>query len=172
MEVKIIDDFLDQSTFENLESLIMGNEFPWYFNDAVVLKDEEGEEFQLIHIFYKDMSEGYQVVHSSSFEFLSPIVRKLKSKVLLRVKANLLTRTPDHVVHALHTDISEMAEYEHFYTSIFYMNTNNGFTKFAEGTTINSIANRMIIFPGSMRHQGTTCTDQQRRVVINFNFFI
>ena len=50
------------------------------------------------------------------------------------------------------------------------MNTNNGYTKFEDGTTVKSEANRMVTFPASMRHLGTTCTDQKIRVVINFNY--
>ena len=56
-------------------------------------------------------------------------------------------------------------------TSIFYINTNDGYTKFEDGTKIESIANRMITFPANINHTGTSCTDEQTRVVINFNYF-
>ena len=56
-------------------------------------------------------------------------------------------------------------------TSIFYVNTNDGYTLFEDGTKVESVANRMLSFPANMRHTGTTCTDQQIRIVINFNYF-
>ena len=56
-------------------------------------------------------------------------------------------------------------------TSIFYVNTNNGYTKFEDGTKVESVANRMLTFPANMKHIGTSCTDEQTRVVINFNYF-
>ena len=56
-------------------------------------------------------------------------------------------------------------------TSIFYMNTNNGYTKFEDGTKIESVANRLVSFPSNMKHKGTSCTDEKTRVVINFNHF-
>ena len=56
-------------------------------------------------------------------------------------------------------------------TSIFYVNTNNGYTKFEDGTKVESVANRMVIFPSNMKHIGTSCTDEKTRVVINFNYF-
>ena len=30
---------------------------------------------------------------------------------------------------------------------------------------------RMVIFPANIKHTGTTCSDEKRRVVINFNFY-
>ena len=107
------------------------------------------------------------MVHSPSFQILVPIIEKLKSKILIRVKANLLTQTPDIIENKLHIDRSP---YERQSTSILYMNTNNGYTKFEDGKIVKSKANRMVTFPASMKHTGTTCTDQKIRVVINFNY--
>ena len=56
-------------------------------------------------------------------------------------------------------------------TSIFYVNTNNGYTEFEDGTKIESVANRMVTFPTNLKHRGTSCTDEKIRVVINFNYF-
>ena len=166
-EVKIIDDFLDQSTFKNIHNEIMGDAFPWYFNDSIDFISGEGERFQFVHAFYIDVSEGYQMVHSASFQSVVPIIEKLKSKILIRVKANLLTQTSNIIENKFHIDRSP---YERQCTSILYMNTNNGYTKFEDGTIVNSKANRVVTFPSGMNHLGTTCTDQKIRVVINFNY--
>ena len=56
-------------------------------------------------------------------------------------------------------------------TGIFYMNTNNGKTIFEDGEEIDSVENRMVIFPASKRHAGTTHTDTICRCLINFNWF-
>ena len=164
MEVKVIDNFLDQSTFENLERELMGTEFQWYYLPHVDYPDEEGMRFQFTHSFYKDDQP-----RSDWFDKMLPLIDKLESKVLFRIKANLLTRTLDREVNTFHTDIPDQWN-KHFYTSIFYINTNNGYTKFEDGTIVKSKANRMVTFPASMNHTGTTCTDQKIRVVINFNY--
>ena len=57
-------------------------------------------------------------------------------------------------------------------TSIFYMNTNNGCTVFEDGTEIKSVANRVVTFPRSTKHAGTTCSDENVRILINFNYII
>ena len=55
-------------------------------------------------------------------------------------------------------------------TAVFYINTNNGYTEFEDGTRSESIANRMVTFPANLKHRGTTCSDEKTRIVINFNY--
>ena len=94
---------------------------------------------------------------------------------ILRIKANLLTRTPNIVKNTFHVDIDNLENssetIKQWTTSIFYMNTNNGYTKFEDGTKVESVANRFISFPANLKHTGTSCTDEKTRVVINFNYF-
>ena len=52
-----------------------------------------------------------------------------------------------------------------------YLNTNDGYTVFEDGTQIESVKNRILIFKTSLKHTGTNCTDQKRRVLINFNYY-
>ena len=59
---------------------------------------------------------------------------------------------------------------EGWYTSIFYLNTNNGYTYFEDGSKVKSIANRFVIFPCYMSHGGASCTDNDNRVVLNINY--
>ena len=59
------------------------------------------------------------------------------------------------------------------YTALYYINTNNGCTKLKNNgrvKRVQSIENRMVVFPANIQHQGITCTNKSRRVVINFNF--
>jgi hypothetical protein len=61
-------------------------------------------------------------------------------------------------------------DHENLTTAIYYVNSNNGYTKFKSGEEIKSLENRLIVFKCNLLHSGTTCTDEKRRVVINFNF--
>ena len=58
-----------------------------------------------------------------------------------------------------------------FKTSIFYVNTNNGYTEFEDGTIVRSIENRFVEFSGDTLHRGVSSTDVKKRIVINFNYF-
>ena len=55
-------------------------------------------------------------------------------------------------------------------TGIFYLNSNDGYTHFNGGKRVESVANRMVIFPRETMHSGTTSTTDHRKV-INFNWF-
>ena len=51
--------------------------------------------------------------------------------------------------------------------SIFYINTNNGYTYFETGEKIKSVENRLITFDNKLKHYGTTSTNTQTRIVLN-----
>ena len=54
---------------------------------------------------------------------------------------------------------------------LFYLNTNNGFTRLKNGTKIDSIENRGLYFDAGEEHNSSTCTNMDRRLNINFNYF-
>ena len=53
---------------------------------------------------------------------------------------------------------------------LFYLNDNNGETHFKNKKVLPK-ANRAVFFNPSESHSSSLCTDQNRRVVINFNYF-
>ena len=180
--MKIEDDFLEQKEFDELQTLMKVNwtqwevegqtTFPWFYLDGIDYKDEPGnvDKFQFCHTFYDNATP-----RSNFIETLNPILNKIKPFSIWRIKANLLTRTPNIVENTFHVDIGDLEntpeKLKQWTTSIFYMNTNNGYTKFEDGTKVESVANRMVTFPANMKHRGTSCTDEKGRVVINFNYF-
>ena len=165
--MKIEDNFLDQEKFDELQILMMGKDFAWYYNDTIDYKRQK-DKFQFTHMFYDEAAPRSSFINqiNSIFEIIDPIS-------LIRIKANLLTRTSNIVENAFHTDKSILPEekLKHLTTSIFYMNTNNGYTEFESGERVESVANRMIVFPANLKHRGTSCTDEKIRIVINFNYF-
>ena len=86
-------------------------------------------------------------------------------KSLIRIKANLYTRTNTIEHHADHTDLP----FEHK-TALFYLNNNNGLTVLEDGTKVESVENRLLLFDGSKKHHSTSSTDSVR-ININFNYF-
>jgi hypothetical protein len=55
-------------------------------------------------------------------------------------------------------------------TGILYLNDNNGYTVFEDGTRVQSAANRFVEFDASLRHTGASCTDAPYRLVLNLNW--
>ena len=165
--MKIEDNFLDQKIFDEVQALMIGWNFPWHYYDGGEF--EHTNYFMFTHMFY----EGAGAL-STYCENVRPIVEKIKLISIRRIKANLLTRTPKIVEKIFHVDMPDTMSEEklkQWTTSIFYMNTNNGYTEFEDGTKVESVANRMVTFPADLKHRGTSCTDEKTRIVINFNYF-
>jgi len=165
MTIKIQDNFLDYQQFFLLKSSILNPNFPWYLNDSVITPTEtkfadESETYQFTHTFFSDNS-----IKSSWYQFLTPILDKIDYESILRIKANLLPRTDSSELQPFHCDNS----FDHK-VSIFYLNSNNGFTIFENGDKVESLENRLLTFSGSWLHSGTTCSDKNARILINFNY--
>ena len=84
---------------------------------------------------------------------------------LLRIKGNFYPHTETLREHAPHTD------YKFSHTGALYsLNTCDGFTKLYDGTKVDSVANRILIFDASTSHNSSTTTTSAGRFNINFNF--
>ena len=163
---EIIDNFLDESSFTILKTTMLSNDFPWYYNAGVLsLSDTRINQYQFTHTFYNNHS-----VFSQFFEVVTPIIKKINPVALMKVKANLNPRTEEIFEHGYHTDYDNPPLNQR--TAVFYLNTNNGLTIFEDGTKIESVENRLVSFKTPLLHTGTTCTDINRRVLINFNYII
>jgi len=96
-------------------------------------------------------------------------------RTMLYVPANKedwVRKAPKYGADALILDIEDSNAPKNINTSIFYLNTNNGITIFEDTKEeVESVSNRMITFPGYLRHTGTTATDKPHRILININYF-
>jgi len=160
---KIIDDFLNESDFLKIKESLLSDEFPWYYNkvlDRTLVSLESKEyNFQFTHNFYKDGNPS-----SNAVFLLDPIINKISPKTILRIKANLNVKTEKIIEHGHHVDFDDCT------TAIFYVNSNNGKTIFQNGSVVESLENRLLIFNSNLMHSGTTCTNENVRCVINFNY--
>ena len=109
---------------------------------------------------------------SNDYSLFDLVQQKLGVSRLERIKANLNPKTFFHRKGGFHTDQRSLSEGvpQHQKTAVFYVNTNNGWTEFKKGGKVKSVANRIVIFDSNLEHTGVTCTDEKRRVVINFNY--
>ena len=167
--IDIKDNFLPLREFEQLHSGFLRWDFPWY-TSKVVNDNEQNDMFnmQFIHFFYERYSPlGDQI------SMLQPIFQRLQPIAIFKIKANIMPNQGKIIEHGYHHDVTDSEFHpikDHMKTSILYMNTNNGFTKFEDGTIIESVANRFVTFPNHTEHTGTTTSDSDYRLVINFNY--
>ena len=167
--MEVYDDFLPEHQFKNFDAQVLSNNyFPWYYNNGVV-NANDGEGYQFTHTVFDQHVGG---TLSALFPFFKPALEKLKVKNLVRIKLNLNPRTFFHRGGGWHVDYSPNDPFPHTKTAVFYLNTNNGWTSFKKGGRVKSKSNRIVIFDSSLKHQGVTCTDNNRRVIVNFNYDI
>ena len=163
--IKIIDNFLNKDQYDELHNAMFSANFPWYYANSVMPEDRATcktfDNYQWGHSFYREYA-----FHSQHAMILLPIIKKLDPAAIVRIKGLMLSRTEENVEHGMHEDNTFNTT-----NALYYLNTNNGYTRFANGKKVDSIANRMVVFSSGLKHTGATCTDQKVRCAINFNYY-
>ena len=159
---KVINNFLTKEEHEKLKNTLESPTFPWYFIKGKVNKTDKPNlfDYQFVHIFYKD-----NFVNSDFFDHLNPIIKKLDPLSLVRIKANLNPITNKLIKSEKHSDQDFECK-----TAIYYVNDNDGYTMI-EDKKVKSESNKIVLFNSNQKHYGTSSTNCNNRMVINFNYF-
>ena len=157
-----LDNFLEREDFLRINNTMLNPEFPWFYNPFVDDENEHGDNYQFTHTFYKAPNGN----NSEHIHILNPLFEKLKASLLVRVKANLNPRAVNPQLGTFHRDV----KYD-CHTAIYYVNSNNGYTEFEDGSIVESVENRIVIFRSDKLHTGRNCNDENARVIINLNYF-
>ena len=162
-EITIYDDLLPDPDY--LLNSMLSPQFNWHFGRGVVYDSmcDELDNYQFGNVMYQNMTPK-----SDEFGLVNGILNysKLKIAALIRVKANLNTRTHKIIKHGFHVDLPYPCT-----TAIYYVNTCNGFTEFDDGERVLNKENRLVTFDGSKEHSSSTCTDDKMRLVLAINYF-
>jgi len=189
-DIQIHDNFLTQTEYEALYNVFKSHEVNWYYDDFInsPIDDDSDYNFQFVHpiyhynengpLFLEDSENWYnrlRLIKSSHKKLIDPILSKLNVEVLLRMKFNMNIRTNEIIESNFHVDIGTSLPYldlnpNEYKIAIFYLNNNDGYTLFECGKRIESVANRVVIFDGKLKHCGTSCTNQKNRIVLNINY--
>lgn len=186
----IIKNILPISYKTELENLICGDSFPWYWNNSTQSNKVNNKEdifFQLTHKFYQQQSGG---ISSNLYQNILPIIfffekeTGFKVKSIDRIKANLLTKlnaTNEEIKSCVHRDvgasdikdISQNEQYKNYVSFIYYVTDSDGDTviydnNFNEAERASPLAGDLVWFKSTLPHHATPPQINKRRVVINF----
>ena len=174
MGIEIQDNFLDTEYFQKIRDFVLdysaknSSEFNWFMGDVV----SDGDSKKLNYIQFNHVVFCHNQVYSGNFWNLinepHGLLDKLDPYALTRIKLNLITKHTDVVESGMHVDISNAPDVAS--TSILYMNTNNGYTRFETGEKVESVANRLVTFSNNLKHTGTSCSDELYRCVMNIDY--
>ena len=158
---EVIDNILKKEHLDEIQKVMMSREFPWFVNNEVTQTGiKRGNDFYMTHLFFFD-----HMRNSPYYYLIEPIIQFLNPNALARVKGNFYPNQNNFFEHEMHID-DEVSK-----GALFYVNTNNGYTKLKDGTKIDSVENRLLLFDSFMPHCSTNCTDTYGRYNINFNYF-
>lgn len=155
----IKDNFLQDSDFQNIKQLVEHPDLPWFYTGYVAHSEDTSDEY-FTHTFYTRNS-----VNSQHIGVLQPLFDALEVKALIRARALRFVKNTTLIEHAKHIDFA----FPHK-TAVFYITTNDGFTRLQDGSVVNSVANRVVLFDGSTEHNSTNSTDKPR-LVVTINYF-
>ena len=161
--MKITDDTLDKEYFSMLQGVVMGHNFPWEYQARVANPwENNNDHFYFVHRLY----ERFSPVSSFMEPLDDYLIKVLNVKSIIRARVLLYPNQGKFIEHDPHIDF----EYSHN-AALLYFNDNDGFTKMEDGTKIESVANRNVIFDGSTSHNSTNCTTEKARFVLAVNYF-
>ena len=164
--IKIEENFLDTQVFKNIQELYFSNQIPWTYGEVVYDHEFKSDALKLDNYQFSHLLYSYEQPSSNLFEQVVPVLNSIDLATICKVKVNMNTRTSKIVEHGFHTDVPFKCK-----TSILYLNTNDGYTIFEDGTKIESVENRLVTFDSHVKHSGTSCTNQKVRLVLNMNYF-
>jgi hypothetical protein len=187
--IRVIDDFLPRDKFVEIADACMRS--PLYTcmpmtaftaeDDGSIETFGESDEMAKDKKMHECMMQQTLVVKfqnsqnvSDMWMYLSEQFRaltiQLNVKTLWMARVNVTMAASENFVGDFHVDLHNHPRRDFMQSAIYYFNTNNGGTKFEEGTFVQSKANRMVVFPMTMPHAGVWCTNRKLRYVMNINF--
>jgi hypothetical protein len=176
MDYEVYDNFLAPETADEIERICLeGATMPMFYQVKVAERKDPVKlgTYYFTHVIYH--SPG--MISSEHFAtFCDPILSRFPHRALMSAVANFVPVTLDgHMEHGSHLDqIDEDGNLIDHTVLIYYVNTNNGYTRLGrkdseESITINCVKNRLLKFDGSIYHNSATATDVNLRCVLNFN---
>jgi len=162
--MKVIDNFLEDNIFKDIQIKLLSNQITWNYNYQVN-DDTDPKEWLWNTKFYHLAFENIQL--TPVFEILMPFMSdpRLSAHGIKRLILNSYQYTSEIYKHTSHIDYP----FSH-YGALLNLTTCNGYT-FVEGQKVESVENRVILFDPSKPHYGTTTSNAKRRVIVNFNYF-
>ena len=173
--MKIIDNFLNSEDFIRLIFELDDPNMPWV-QSTILSSAAIAAHFRKHKKIILEDKYNIQFCHilGENEEFLQPLFKKLGVVNLHRCKVNLTVANENHIGHGFHIDISggiqDTKQAFNCTTAILYINDNNGYTEFDNGEKVKSVQNRVVIFKNGLLHQGVSCTDVAKRLVLNINY--
>jgi hypothetical protein len=182
---EVYDHALPENIFRELQNNFFNKPFPWYleskdrskgnYYESPLNNYEITDHTQFNHLFYHVNQRN---AWSEFTPWINPVLNILHPRAWFRVKANYVARGhKPGISRGWHYDSSGTMNMEKgnpphpdFKIAVLYLNTNNGYTIMETDNKVDSIENRLVIFPNKVLHTAILQTDTPHRMLINMVF--
>ena len=170
MQYRIIDDFISEDDLVKIEQNVLQASIFKAYESTAFQESDDVYDVMMNRVFFSPFydSRTKPICDQEYLPYFYPIIDRIPDlKVLLRVSLNLTFATPEPNVSQFHID----NYIQNSFTNIFYLNSNNGGTKFEKsGDVVQSQRNRLVKFPSYFEHASVNTTDTKLRWVLNINY--
>lgn len=162
----VYDDFLPYHEFGALKEYMESN-MGWHISPQINQNDVSNDDFYMVNsIFSNNRPAREQWTTQTDIQPFINITSKLYIDALMRVKCNFYIGAKEHYIHAPHID------YDIYNIgALFFVGDCDAPTYLADGTEIESKANRILIFNSATPHSSSAPTNVPYRMTININYF-
>ena len=155
---QVFDNFLPEKEFEEYSVLLDGSVDMRYNPHVSNERKTTTDGFYFYHRLYDATAPQSHLYETLCF----PLLNKLNYVVPLSCRVNWFPQTSEIYEHGVHVDTNIKHK-----VLLFYVNDNNGYTRVAKDTIVESKANRALLFDGILPHNSSTATDVHLRCNIN-----
>lgn len=171
--IKVYNDFLNLSYFQELSDLMCSNEFAWFYQENISRKNssninEHGFCHWIVHENSLDDPDNKPMYQDRFMPLLRQIQNCVKKDKIIRARGDMTMVSTERFEHNYHQDFP----YDHI-ASILYMNETDGETIILEDgvkKTVEPEANKLVTFTGTEWHTGCSPLKHKRRILINSNY--
>jgi hypothetical protein len=163
MHFEIIDNFLPAAVHQHLKHVIYGPDTKWECNGARGWAFDADNDMTVFYHYMVNHNELKSEHDQRILDCFSPLMERFGSPIVAR--AVWSQRRVKRVKSDYHMDKAEP-----HVVALYYMNDNNSYTEFKDGVRVYAKENRVVIFDGHTPHRATANTDDNERLIFNFNF--
>jgi len=178
--MKVIDNAINESYQDFIESLFGGIDMPWYYNPSISRSDPEAGDTNegFAQVTYDILNNRFKTPFSDITMpiLLEGVYKHNKYKVriedIIRIRVGMFLKNQSPGDHLPHVDY----KFPHT-TLLYYVNDSDGPTKIYNDQRrvikeVKPKKGRVLIFDGNYYHSSSGPVKSARRIAINFNFLM
>ena len=189
-DIQVVDNFLPDDVFIGFATMVMQSDiyqpcdYSTFFSESDGSISTFGENLtpdkSLAELMFQAVIFGVTVssatvhhLYLGSPVFFKKLEEHLNVKRWIVIRSNCTVGQAKPHTGTYHVDFFDrtLRNHDQTKTSILYLNTNNGGTKFRDsGQFVQSKKNRLVTFPTPTYHAGVWATDAKLRFVLNMTY--